>query len=162
VGLDPDCAPAWTALAQAVRQLGQNDEAETYAGAALALAHAPPDAALIVGNALLEAGHPAAARARFGGVMATLSWARATALALKAPGDRPRVGVIAAPGRANTPFDFILDRRHLAIEVVLMLEDVAYPYARIAASYDVLFNAASDPDRDASAVARARTFAARV
>src|SRR5260221_1567420 len=103
VGLDADCVLAWTVLAQALRQFGQVEEAETYATAAVSLTHDAAERDLILGNALLTAGHPAAARARFARVMAGLSWADTSRRAATArPDGRLRVGVIAAPGRANT------------------------------------------------------------
>jgi tetratricopeptide (TPR) repeat protein len=159
VGLEPDAPAGWRALAQALRQLGQIDEAETCALAALSLDQGSQDRDVILGNALLVAGAAEAARDRLGRAMAGASWAAAAPPRAE---PRPRVGVIAAPGRANTPLDFILDRERLAVEIVLMLDGFAYPYERIAACYDVLFNAVADPDLSAAASALALEFAARV
>jgi hypothetical protein len=90
--------------------------------------------------------------------MADTSWGRGTPAAR----DRLRVGVLAAPGRANTPLDFVLDAGAHAVELVPMLAGFAYPHARIAASFDVLFNAVADPDRGAVALAVADDVVARV
>jgi tetratricopeptide (TPR) repeat protein len=161
-GLDPDDPAPWSVLERALRRLGQLDEADGYALAATGLAHAMPDRELFVANALLAAGHAAAARARFERLMARAAWAKPTARRARPPrARRLRVGVIAAPGRANTPIDFILDRTRVTAETVLMLDGFRYPHRRIAAAYDVLFNIASDPDRDPGAVRLAREVADR-
>ncbi|MEJ0067711.1 MAG: tetratricopeptide repeat protein [Pseudomonadota bacterium] len=159
VRLDPDEPLGWTALERSLRALGQTDEAETYAVAALGLSRDFPDRELLVGNALLTAGAPAEARTRFVRCMANASWTRDP---MPDRADRLRVGVLAAPGRANMPLDFILDRAVHGFEIVLMLEDFAYPHDRIAARYDVLFNAVADPDAGQAAVQLAAGFAARV
>jgi len=157
--LDPGEPLVWTALARAVRRFGQTKDAETYDMAALALSRDLADRELSVGNALLAAGATDAAHDWFAHSLARTSWARAAA----ASGNgRLRVGVLAAAGRANTPFDFILDGAAHQLEVVLMLDGFAYPHARIAASYDVLFNAVADADQGADAVRLAAGFVDRV
>jgi tetratricopeptide (TPR) repeat protein len=157
--LDPDTPVGWTALARAARQFGQIKDAEIYDMAALSLSRDLAGRELCIGNALLVAGAAAAAHDRFARSLDGTSWARAAA---PAGGDRLRVGVLAAAGRANTPFDFILDHTAHAIEVVIMLDGFAYPHARIAASYDVLFNAVADADQGADAMTLAAGLVDRV
>lgn len=162
--LDPDAPLGWAVLADAAQGLGHVRDAESYALAARCLRDDAPDAAragrdLAVANALVAAGATEPAHARFVRSMAAASWTRDTAPAAR---DRLRVGVLAATGRCNTPFDFILDRTSQTVEVVLMLDGFAYPHARIAASYDVLFNAVADADQGADAAALARDLVARV
>jgi tetratricopeptide (TPR) repeat protein len=161
--LDPAEPLVWTALARAVRRFGQIKDAETYDTAAHALSRDLADRELSVGNALLAAGAADAAHDWFARSLARASWARAVPAAGPASGDgRLRVGVLASAGRANTPFDFILDGAAHALEVVLMLDGFAYPHARIAASYDVLFNAVADADQGADAVRLAGDLVDRV
>jgi len=159
VSLDPDEPISWRALGQTFRQVGQTDEADSCELAALSLERTVPDRELLIGDALVAIGAPDPARVRFERAMAGASWVGPPQPRSDA---RLRVGVIAAPGRANTPLDFILDRQRLAVGIVLMLDGFAYPYDRIAASYDVLFNAVADPDYGAAATALALGLAERV
>jgi tetratricopeptide (TPR) repeat protein len=159
VRLDPDEPLGWQALAHVMREYGQVDAADTYMMAALGLSRDFPDRELLIGNALLAADAPAEARARFTRCMAHASWTRDPPAARE---HRLRVGILASPGRANMPLDFILDRSVHDFEIVLMLADFAYPYDRIATGYDVLFNAIADADEGLSAVTLAMDFAASV
>ena len=159
VRLAPEDALGWRALAEALRRLGPSDEAEACAQAAHSLERRRPDRALCVGNALMAAGAETAAHDWLVRSMASAAWARD----IPAPADgRLRVGVLAAPGRVNTPLDFVLDTTAHAVEPILLLDGFAYPDDRIAASYHVLFNAVADPDRGSAAVALADALAARI
>jgi tetratricopeptide (TPR) repeat protein len=161
--LDPDAPLGWVALADLADRLGHRREAASYAQAARSLRDDAPAETragrdMLVGNALLAAGATDAAHARFVRSMATASWAQGAAPAAH---EQLRVGVLAATSHSNTPFDFILDRTVHAFEVILMLDGFAYPHARIAASYDVLFNAVADADMGATAAVLARDLIAR-
>ena len=155
VRLAPESGLAWTALGRAAQRLERLDEALIYYRTARRLDRALPELDAIIGNALLESGAVAEAHAHFARSMASASWARATTT----PRTRTRVGVLLAPGAHNTPTDFILDPTAYDLELVFMLDAFDYPHARMAASYDALFNAIGDADRAGAALASARAVA---
>lgn len=160
VRLGPDWATAWTALGRALQQRGQLKDAIIYYRTAQAIDEALPNLDALLGTALYESGATAEGHAHFARSMARARWATSRAPSDTPPSDRLRVGLLMAPGAANTPIDFILDRSLLDIEPVFMLDDFAYPFARIDASYDVLFNVAADVDKAGPALRRAIVVAA--
>jgi tetratricopeptide (TPR) repeat protein len=149
VRLAPGWGLAWLALGRTVHRLNRLDEAIGYYRITLGLDRGMKEIDAIIGNALLETGAAAEAHAHFIRSLGETRWARA----IPAPSARLRVGVLLAPGANNTPTSFILDPASYDIEIVFMVEGFDYPDARIAASYDVLFNAIGDPDRAADALA---------
>ena len=107
-----------------------------------------PDSLALLGNALLAAGDPA------GGQVLGRSMQAAWSAPIRRSATL-RVGILAAPGTANTPTGFIVDRARFAVSPVFMLAGFDYPCSLIADTYDVLFNAVSDPDAAPQALALA-------
>jgi tetratricopeptide (TPR) repeat protein len=157
VRLAPTWGLAWVTLGRTMQRLGHGDEALRYYRTARGLDRGIPDIDAIIGNALLETGAAAEAQAHFARSLTQTRWAHGAVA--PAPDDRLRVGVLLAPGAHNTPTGFILDPTVQDLELVFMVEGFDYPHDRIAASYDVLFNAIGDPDRAAGALACAIGFA---
>ena len=114
-----------------------------------------PDLLALLGNALLAVGDPAGEQELVRSMQA--SWA--------APRTRAghqtalRVGILAAPGSANTPTGYIIDRARFSVSPIFMIEQFDYPHDCLADSYDVLFNAVSDPDAAPRALAVASRLA---
>jgi tetratricopeptide (TPR) repeat protein len=159
VRLAPGWGLGWVALGRTVQQLHRLDEAIGYYRIALGLDRGMPELDAIIGNALLETGATAEARAHFVRSLEQRRWAPgAPASATSTSDGRLRVGVLLAPGANNTPTEFILDPAAQDTEIVFMLDGFDYPHARLAASYDLLFNAIGDPDRAADALACATAF----
>lgn len=160
VRLAPRWGLAWMVLGRIVQRLRRVDEAVGYYRTAHALDRGLPELDALIGNALLEAGAAAEAQLHFALSLGRTRWAAPTSTAaVAAPAAttqtdrRPRVGVLLAPGANNTPTGFILDAAAHDLENVFMVAGFDYPHARMAASYDVLFNAIGDSDRAATALA---------
>ena len=150
--MDPSQPLAWAKLGD-MEQLTSNPVAslECYQQA-VALDGGNPELLALLGNALLTAGDHKAGTRELGRCM-TANWhsaQRRTAV---------RVGILAAPGGANTPTGFIVDRTRFDVSPVFMLEEFDYPCEQIASSYDVMFNAVSDPDAAPQALALAIQWA---
>ena len=150
--LDPSQSLAWAKLGD-MEQLTANPAAslECYQQA-VALDAGNPELLALLGNALLSAGDHEAGTRELGRCM-TASW--------RSPQRRAalRVGILAAPGGANTPTGFIVDRARFDVSPVFMLDGFDYPCEQIASSYDVMFNAVSDPDAAPQALALAIQWA---
>ena len=152
VALDACVAVAWAKLGDAEQMAGNMTEATGCYRRAVALAPDQSELRALLGNALLGAGDAAGARQQLG---------RCTRAGLRRPATgRPRVGIIAAPGWANTPTDYIVDRQRLDAGILFMLDGLDVPATDVAACYDVLFNAVSDPDAAPAALAQAARMAA--
>ena len=157
VRLAPRWGLAWMALGRTVQRLRRVDEAIGYYRTAAALDRGIKELDALIGNALLDAGAAVEAHAHFVSSLGQTRWARADPEAHRAD-RRLRIGVLLAPGANNTPTGFILDLVACDLELVFMVDGFAYPHARIAASYDLLFNAIGDADRAAPALACARAL----
>ncbi len=148
--LDPAQPLAWAKLGDMEQLTGDAVTALSCYRYAVALDDTNPDLLALLGNALLSVGDPAGGDA-LGRSMAA-RWAV----------PRPRqlhVGILAAPGSANTPTGFIIDRTRFAASPVFMMGSFDYPCGRLAETYDVLFNAVSDPDAAPHALALATRLA---
>ncbi len=152
VAQGPDVAVAWAKLGDAERLCGAPGVATACYRRAAALLPSAPELHALLGNALLAAGDVP------GG---TAALARANHAAWSRPG-RDHVAVLAAPGAANTPTDYIIDRSRFNVDAVFLLDGCDIPLARLADRYGVLFNAVSDPDADPAALHRAGRLASRL
>ena len=150
--LDGSLAVAWSRLGDVERLSGCPPDAVACYRQAVTLQPADPDLRAQLGNALLATGDVAGAHAELGASM-TARWRSPPATG------RIRVGILAAPGAANTPTDYIIDRSRFTAEPVFLLDGFDYPAARLADRYDVLFNAISDPDAAGPALAQAANLA---
>ena len=150
--LDPSQPMAWGKLGDMEQLSGETARSLTCYQRAVALDGDNAALRVLLGNALLAAGNAAASTLELGRSMMA-GWNTPSQ-----PSARLRVGILAAPGGANTPTSFILDRTRFAVSPLFMLDGFNYPTDRIAACYDVLFNAISDPD----AAPRALALAARL
>ena len=144
--LDPAQPLAWAKLGDMEQLAGDMAAAVACYRKAAALDD-NPDLLALLGNALLAAGDPAGKLALGRSMQA--AWAAPTRHSTL------RVGILAAPSNANTPTSFIVDRTRFAVSPVFMLAGFDYACGQIADSYDVLFNAVSDPDAAPQALALA-------
>jgi tetratricopeptide (TPR) repeat protein/glutathione synthase/RimK-type ligase-like ATP-grasp enzyme len=145
--LDPSQPMTWARLGDMEQLSGETARSLACYQRAVALDGDDAELRVLLGNALLAAGDAAASTRELGRSMVA-GWNTPSQ-----PGARLRVGILAAPGGANTPTSFILDRRRFAVSPLFMLDGLDYPTDRITASYDVLFNAISDPDAAPGALA---------
>jgi tetratricopeptide (TPR) repeat protein len=149
VALDASLVLAWAKLGDMEQLTGDPAAALGCYRRAVALDPGDPALRALLGNALFAAGEAAQGAAELGRGMAA-GWARPARRTA-----RVRVGIVAAPGYANTPTDYIIDRARHAAAPVFVLDGFDYPCERIAAAHDVLFNAVSDPDAAPEALALA-------
>ena len=151
--LDPAQPLAWAKLGDMEQLTGDAVTALSCYRCAVDLDETNPDLLALLGNALLSVGDPAGGDA-LGRSMAA-RWTK----------PRPKqlhIGILAAPGTANTPTGFIIDRTRFAASPVFMVDGLDYPCGCLAETYDVLFNAVSDPDAAPHALALATRLAPAV
>jgi tetratricopeptide (TPR) repeat protein len=146
----------WMLLGQAASLAGEVGRAvECFQKALDAVPeHAPCDdftpARTALANALHRVGREDEARAEFGRLMhRTARAARPRQL---------RVGVLAMPGSANTPSEFIIDRAVFSVDPVFIVDGLDAAGAGLRDRFDVLFNAISDPDEAGDALHRAEAL----
>jgi tetratricopeptide (TPR) repeat protein len=147
--LDPSQPMAWAKLGDMEQLSGDTARSLICYQRAVALDGDNQELRILLGNALLAAGDEVGSTRELGHGMVA-GWKTPPQ-----PSARLRVGILAAPGGANTPTSFILDRARFDVSPLFMLDGFDYPTDRIAASYDVLFNAISDPDAAPRALAKA-------
>ena len=149
VRLDPAAPLAWAKLGDVENLAGDKKQAVVCYRRAADLQPDDADLQALLGNALFDPESPAAGQAELGRSM-SLRWRRPVP-----PERRMRVGILAAPGFANTPTGGLVDRARFAAAPIFMLDPFHYPCSDIGRSYDVLFNAVSDPDAAPAALAAA-------
>ena len=173
--LDPAQPVAWAKLGDMEQFTGDPLTALRCYRCAAALDENNAELAALLGNALLAVGD-AAGQGELARSMtlswasaswATASWTSASWTSASWTASKPRtsglrVGILAAPGGANTPTGFIVDHTRFAVSPIFMLDGFDYPVSRLASGYDVLFNAVSDPDAAPQALVLATRLAAEI
>lgn len=140
--LNPGWAVAWSTLGDVLQASDRRSDAITAYRRAIACHDVMPEIHALLANALHDGGEVKAAAEEYAINMQSASWAKGPAPAA----DLIRVGVLAAPGSANTSTTFIVDRTFHSVEFLFLIDGYDYPYQQIDQSFDVMFNSASDPD----------------
>ncbi len=156
---DPASHVAWMLLGRAATLNGQG--ARAIGCFRRALAQVPADGVANVQAALANALHETGQHAEAAGVFAEMMHRDARAKRRCPPRVRC-VAVLAAPGAANTPTDFLLDREALFVQPLFVLPGYDYPIAALRDRFDVLFNAVSDPDAAPAALRQAANLSAAI
>ncbi len=156
---DPTLHMGWMLLARAATLAGLGERAVSCLRRALVTVpedgEGPVRAALA--NALHVVGAEAEAAATFAAMMRS-----AEGRLRRFPPRQRRVGVLAAPGAANTPTEFVLDRTALGVETLFVIAGYDYPAADLHARFDTVFNAISDPDAAPAALTVAAELGAAI
>jgi tetratricopeptide (TPR) repeat protein len=153
---------AWMLLGRAASLAGEAGRAiECYQKALGTVPEgAPPQdfipARTALANALYQMGRLDEARVEFSRLMA-----RSARNTRPAAPRQLRVGVLAAPGSANTPSEFIIDRAAFLVEPLFAMEGMDDTALYLHERFDVLFNAISDPDEAGPALHQAARICAQ-
>ncbi len=142
VRIEPKWAVAWTTLADGLNRLGYTRQSISAYRAALLLDPSQTAVHALLGNVLHGAGAIEQSHRHYALSMQSAPWygtASPTSSGI-------RLAVLAAPGSANTPTRFILDRSILSVDVFYVLPGSADMAQRLSDSVDIIFNSVSDPD----------------
>ena len=146
-------------LGEALRAGGRPDDAVAAYRQVLALNPKDADARIAIGNILLERGRAVEAQTLF-----------REALALRPFSRRPAAGgkaaftalLLIAPGAANTPIDFLLERARYDSIIVPLLPGIGADAAALAGQGDIVVNLVSDADWHGGALPAAAELAGRL
>ncbi len=152
--LDPAQPLAWAKLGDMEQLTGNPLAALGCYRRATALDGNNAELRALLGNALLAAGDEAGFAELGRSMVASWSSMRRTGAL--------RVGILAAPGTANTPTSYIVDRSRFAVAPIFLLDGFDYAASCLADRFDVLFNAVSDPDAAPGALTLCSRVAASI
>lgn len=142
VRIQPKWAVAWTTLADGLNRLGHTRQSISAYRAALLLDPSQTAVHALLGNVLHGAGAIEQSHRHYALSMQSAPWygtASPTSSGI-------RLAVLAAPGSANTPTRFILDRSILSVDVFYVLPGSADMAQRLSDNVDIIFNSVSDPN----------------
>jgi tetratricopeptide (TPR) repeat protein/glutathione synthase/RimK-type ligase-like ATP-grasp enzyme len=145
VRLEPAWPVAWTTLADCLNRLGQTQQSISAYRTALLLDPTQAEVHALLGNVLHAAGAVEDSHRHYARSMQAAPWSGKGRAAAGIS-----VAVLAAPGSANTPTRFILDRSILSVDVFYVLPGADEMARRLSDSVDIVFNSVSDPDSAAT------------
>lgn len=157
--LDPGFAEAHYNLAHVFADAGHSAEAVAEFEAAIALKPDYPEAHRSLGNLLQGLGRADAATACF-----VQSLRLQPLIARRCPGGSPAFStlLLLAPGRGNTPIDYLVEAAPFDSHILLFLPGHDYDLTAIADRSDVVLNLISDVDLSGDLLAEASAFLDRL